>query len=353
MAINITECFSCALNSGAITSVKFNPFGDKIAVATSVGHIFIFTEGTSEPSIEFPPSDGPINQITWDSTSLYIYAVTEAGTLWLYNTEDLTVIRIFTNSNSPLLSCTSSPINSYISTGSTQGDLSLFKSTDIINNIGFPNTDDKEKSKYDDYINTVKGHSDAITTICFQPDGELLLTCSYDTLIRCWTTDLICVRSFSAGKPICSCLFQKPSKMLYYITSDNSVRLVNLQGHTKRTFSVIIESCYPIGCSILVNQEDTNQRFVIGFSTGAVLIIPQKEKNEMLFYPHDGPFYSFDTHPQTMFLATGGGQNDMHFKLWKIAREDAEREPANDASILVDNELGQQVFNLEEYPLEE
>ena len=39
------EYMSCSLNSGAITSIKFNPKGNQIGVATSVGHLFIFNKG--------------------------------------------------------------------------------------------------------------------------------------------------------------------------------------------------------------------------------------------------------------------------------------------------------------------
>jgi hypothetical protein len=59
-----TPILCSMLDSGAITSVKFSHLGERLGVATSIGTLFIFETGATEPIIEFPPVDGPINSIS-------------------------------------------------------------------------------------------------------------------------------------------------------------------------------------------------------------------------------------------------------------------------------------------------
>ncbi|KAK8881686.1 hypothetical protein M9Y10_004446 [Tritrichomonas musculus] len=323
MTSSFFEDASCMLNSGAITSIKFSPKGDKIGVATSVGHLFIFKEsfGYSEPSIEFPPSDGPINHISWDMTDEsgnYIFAVTEAGSIWRYNISSLSVLKIYTMPDTSFLSCESSLSNSYIATGSTKGDLLIFKSDEIRE----PNSkEDKNFFINENSVRTVKAHSDSITGISFRKDGLQLITCSYDSLVRVWGVDLICTHSFCFRVPLLSVIFQFSGKMFYICGSDNSFKLISLNGNTKKNNSIEMRNGFIIGCSNFSSHADGSPSVAIGLSVGDILIYTQKVtmagEFQSVIHVQRSPFYAFDIHPSESIIASGGGPDEMNFKLWK------------------------------------
>lgn len=318
MSSPFIECMSCNLNSGAITSIKFNSKGNQIGVATSVGHLFIFNEGISEPSIEFPPIDGPINQISWDISSTFIFAVTEAGSIWRYNISTLSTIKVFSISSTSFLTCESSNSNSYIAVGSTDGDLSLFKTEDIKDPI-------ERDENNENYINTIKAHSDSITGISFRSDGLQLITCSYDSLVRIWGVDLICTQSFSFKIPILSVLYQSSGKMFFICCSDNSFKLISINGNVKKNNTIDIKNSFIIGCLNIYNNNDSIPNIVIGLNAGVIVIYTQKVnlagEFQSVITVQKNPFYAFDVHPSGFMIASGGGPNEMNFKLWKMQEE--------------------------------
>lgn len=330
------EYMSCNLNSGAVTSIKFNSKGNQIGVATSVGHLFIFNEGFSEPSIEFPPSDGPINQICWDNTSTFIFAVTEAGSLWRYNISTLSTLKVFTTPSTSLLTIESSLSNSYIAIGSTDGDLSLFKSEDIKDPI---EKSDKRDFTNESSIKTVKAHSDTITGISFRNDGLQLITCSYDSIVRVWGTDLICTQSFSFNLPLVSVCYQSSGKMFYICCSDNTFKLISFAGNVKKNNSIDIRNSFIIGCTNMYSNADSIPNIAIGLSAGVIIIYAQKitlaGEFQSVINVQKTPFYAFDAHPSSNIIASGGGPNEMNLKLWKVPDEN-------------DNSIGNQESNRNE-----
>lgn len=313
------EYMSCSLNSGAITSIKFNPKGNQIGVATSIGHLFIFNKGFSDPSIEFPPSDGPINQISWDITSTFIFAVTEAGSLWRYDISTLSILKVFMIPSTSLLTCESSLSNSYVAIGSTDGDLSLFKSDDIKKS-----NEENNKKEFinENSIQTIKAHSDAITGISFRNDGLQFITCSYDSIVRVWGSDLICTQSFSFRHPILSVRYQSSGKMFYICDSENSFKLISLAGNVKKNNSIDTNNSYIIGCINIHNHADSLPNIAIGLSAGVIIIYTQKVtlagEFQSVINVQKSPFYAFDFHPSEQIIATGGGPNEMNFKIWKL-----------------------------------
>ena len=291
-------CAECNLESGAITSIKFSPREYQIAVATSVGNLYIFTPESAEPSIEYPPCDGPINQVSWDVSASSVYAVTECGTLWFYELSTLSSKRVYThNGKSGFLSCDIS-CHSFIAIGSTNGELTLLN----LNNI-------MERK-------TVQGHSSDIYSVEFKKDGEELVSCSNDSLIRFWTQGLVCFASFSLMSPITGFNLLPSNKTIFACSYNKTFRLITNVGFVKKVLKIDRHSGYPTFCrSIYFGGQ---QYFVVSLDSGYILLIDSKVTEISLFFiAHNNGMCAMDVSPRSFYIATGGNANDMTFKLWK------------------------------------
>ncbi|OHS99027.1 hypothetical protein TRFO_08579 [Tritrichomonas foetus] len=304
MSCDFDLVVDCNLDSGAITCIKFCPKGEKIGISTSVGQLFIFETLASEPSMEFPPCEGPINQIAWKNSTT-IFSVTESGSVWKYNIATVSTTKVFSNPSNAFLSIDASLVNNKYAVGSTAGDLFLLSS------------DETEDSK------SVKAHSRAISGISFRGDGEAFITGSHDSLIRIWNRDLLCTVSVSLIYPVTDVKFQPSGKIIYAGCSNGTFKMLNSSGGTKKIFSLDIPGTFVTSFAFMYYGGCTN--IVIGISGGLVLFFsPKMNTPHSFIQAHSEPLYAIDFHQNKMMVATGGGPDEMNLKLWKYVKGDGQ-----------------------------
>ena len=293
--------FVTDLDRGAITSVKFSPNGERTAISTSVGTLLIFETGADRPTVEFPAADGPINQLSWGPTGVWIFCVTESGSIWKYDVSTLSVLRMAHVKNTAFLSCAVSPNGDELVCGTTEGALKII---DLLNSKTV----------------NLKAHTGAITAISYRHDSECFLTCSHDNLARLWSCkQRQCIQTYSfVTNPLCAGAFRSNGR--YFLLGDarGAVKYVKFEtGNLRKAFIVDVSpDCFIVYVGFLILSE-TDVFIVAAGSDGIIHFFRENQSQEVMsFQAHAEDFVAMDIHPTLPMIATGGGPNDMTFKLW-------------------------------------
>lgn len=97
-------------------------------------------------------------------------------------------------------------------------------------------------------LKTVKGHNGKIYSVSFSPTGRLLASASDDNTIKLWSLESSQVKTLSHSKPVYSISFSPDGQLLASVSDDNTIKLWNiekgnllitLKGHQKSVLSVI------------------------------------------------------------------------------------------------------------------
>jgi WD40 repeat protein len=291
------------LDSGAITSIKFSHLGERIALATSIGSLFVFETGSAEPIIEFPPVDGPINSISWDSSSFYVYAVTESGSIWQYQIlPAISLTKLFFDASTSFFSCAFSPKQPLLVAGAVCGSLMIIDSTH------------RRKEQH-----RVRAHMQTVSGVSFRSDGDQFLTCSYDNMGRIWSVaTLKCLVSFSvSSSPLCDCCFRASGKHVLVANAEGGIKSVACdKGAARKGWSVPKMPGFLVFVGVLA-APDLDPFVVTASSEGCVYFFRERGTTPACrLHAHQPGFAAIDIHPTLPVIATGGGPNDMMFKLW-------------------------------------
>lgn len=287
------------LDKGAITSIRFSPTGDRIAVGSSLGCFLLFETGANTPTVDFPPVDGPLNQLCWSPRSPRVYSVTESGSIWVHDTDMLTMDCIYHDPSVAFLSCAVSPDETQVICGTTTGQLEII----------YPRRNNAHES--------IRGHTAAVAAISFDPEGEFFLTSSHDTFARVWSAEkLKCIQTLTYKTPMCDCAFCSDGKMMLIADSSSTVYCLLRETRTLMKMLTIAKEIdtYIVYTGFLGSGPDA--WIVVGTSNGYVHMFKDSPYPAHSFRVHDDIVAAVDVHPFLPMLATGGGPDDMSFKLW-------------------------------------
>jgi WD40 repeat protein len=290
------------LNHGAITSIRFIPETNAVAVATCSGVLIIFEVGSDHPIHEFPTINSPINEISWHSPSRSLYAVTEEGSIWCFVVFDPFSSELAFTDEFTLVSCACSPTENLLLTGSTLGQLR-------IKNV-------ETKHEVRPYI---QAHASSIPTICWHSDGLHFVTGSFDGLVRVWNRSAFqCIASFQPGGPVTFVAYRPNGQMLLVLSGNRIAKLFTIEKPIcKRNFTFDSPSGTVLHGGGSLRTAILNECVVIATNGGSVLFFLDSATDPVLVLnAHQSEFRAIDCHGKLPIFATGGGPADQTFKLW-------------------------------------
>jgi len=107
-----------------------------------------------------------------------------------------------------------------------------------------PETEMQVKAALQDVVYTIKernsleGHSDAVTSVSFSPNGKMIVSGSADGMVIIWNRDGKKIKDFKAHeKKITSLAFSPNSEKILSASEDKTLKLWSLQGKTNATFN--------------------------------------------------------------------------------------------------------------------
>jgi len=160
-------------------------------------------------------------------------------------------------------------------------------------------------------IRTFKGHKRDIWGVAFSPDGQFILTCSRDHTAKLWDIDGNEIRTFigHTGRLRAS-IFSPDSKFVLTASEDATAKLWDLNGKQIHSFN-----------------EDDEVNSVAFSSDGKYILTGSQNKTAKLwnlsgytiqnFEGHKGEIYSVAFSPDGQFLLTGS--EDKTAKLWNLS----------------------------------
>ena len=199
---------------GWIKDLKFSPYSDQLAVATTIG-VWIYDVRTGEEQKLFSGIMGGANAVSYSPGGLMIAAAhwDQTVRLWDVNTDDHLPLSTFKGHTGEIHAVTFSPDGSMLASGSTDNTIRIWDPhttiekekliailpyKDTINTVDFSpdsrmiagGSEDGTIQVWDagtgDQIYEFKGHIDSVWEIDFSPSGRTLISASLDGTIQLW-----------------------------------------------------------------------------------------------------------------------------------------------------------------------
>jgi WD40 repeat protein len=125
-----------------------------------------------------------------------------------------------------------------------------------------PDADSSEPGDSAPALTLQTGHTDAIRSIAFSPNGKLVVTASADRTARLWTSDGKLLRILTTKSSVNCAVFSRDNQFVVLASEDNVVQVWSVEGklvHTSGNFGHSVEAVdvSPDGQTILVGSELT------------------------------------------------------------------------------------------------
>lgn len=163
--------------------------------------------------------------------------------------------------------------------------------------------------------NRWQGHTDAIQTVSFSPDGEILATGGYDNIVKLWNQDGSFLQELLGHQnAVMSVSFNKNSNLLATASLDQTVRLWEKKGEKwEETLSPLKNNTSIFSVSI----NSTDDLIATGSEDGTVKLWKPDETKEpiQILRGHTNSVYSVRFSPDGQTLATASV--DKTIILWK------------------------------------
>lgn len=145
----------------------------------------------------------------------------------------------------------------------------------------------------------LRGHTAAVTSTCFSPDGNYILSSSYDGTIKLWDANTgLCKRTFKEHKGhVLKALFSSDGKRIISAGADSTIRTWNTltgeclhvyKGHSGDVYSAIFS---PDGKKILSASKDSTLRiWEVNTEECSKVLRGHKNMVECAVYSHKGKY---------------------------------------------------------------
>ncbi|CAD5978856.1 putative WD repeat-containing protein all2124 [Planktothrix tepida] len=162
--------------------------------------------------------------------------------------------------------------------------------------------------------NRWQGHTDAIQTVSFSPDGEILATGGYDKIVKLWNQDGSLLQELSGHQDaIRNISFSSDGKMMATASLDGTVRLWEKQGEDWKKIpqDLLLRHDSPCHSISFSGKEDL---IAAGLENGKIKLWTKDGKPITTLTGHQGIVRSLSFSPDGQTLASGSA--DQTIILW-------------------------------------
>ncbi|MEW4488784.1 protein kinase [Thalassoglobus sp. JC818] len=257
---------------------------------------------------------GPVDDVAVspDNKLLLTASWDHAARIWDLQTKE--VVREFPQAGLYVHSACWSPDQKYVALGGSdpEGLIRIFNSTT------------------GEQLASFNGHSDAVLHVEFSPDGQQLISCSYDETARLWDVSDI----------------QKPRELVvldghsWWVWDAAFAPDFNLNSASSpQQLVTVSQDGKAIVWSIDATAPETDSMAVRFVAQETLDREPQvRARQDAIFMMHDGPIYSVAYSPNGQYVATGG--YDSRILLWNPSEL-----PAFDLGQILNDEVPEPEFN--------
>lgn len=232
-----------------LTCTAFSPDGNKVAVGSNNGYVFLFETENFTMLQSKCIHKGAINDINWSLDGNYILTASDDMTLILINESNFEQ-RVYSDFEKQFVKCNLSKTGSYICGVTIEQLIVLW------------NENPYECSNFE------LAHSDLITGLQFSNDEKSLLTSSLDGLLRIWDIETFyLLKTISFKNPISASLFDPFENFVLVSTLDSKIHLIDfyenktlgyLTGHTNKKKISSLKIISPTKLMYQVITQDDN-----------------------------------------------------------------------------------------------
>ncbi|KAI8848328.1 WD domain protein [Chytridium lagenaria] len=271
----------------SISSVKFSPDGRWLTTASADKTIRLYHAADARYERTFKGHTQGISDVAWASDSQYLCSASDDKTIRIWKPDAESAIKVLKGHTNYVFCVNYNPQSNLI-------------------------VRDRK------CIRTLPAHSDPVCSVCFNRDGTLIVSCSYDGLIRIWDTSTgQCLKTLidDDNPPVSFVKFSPNGKYILASTLDNTLRLWSYStakclktyvGHRK--FKILrFRKLFGDGWQWIVSGSEDN-RYTFGIFKRRKLF-----KNWM---GHKDVVLTVACHPVMNMIASGAIDNDVTVKIW-------------------------------------
>ncbi|MYK19566.1 trypsin-like serine protease [Candidatus Poribacteria bacterium] len=207
---HLPQYATARFGKGWVKDIKFSPYSDQLAVATTIG-VWIYDVRTGKEQVLFSGIMGGANAVSYSPGGLMLAAAhwDQTVRLWDTNTGNHRPLSTFTGHNGEIHAVAFSPDGSMLASGSadntirvwnvnTEALMAILPYNSAINTIDFSQdsqmiaggSEDGTIQVWDagtgDRIYEFHGHTDSVWEIDFSPNGQILISASLDGTVQLW-----------------------------------------------------------------------------------------------------------------------------------------------------------------------
>ena len=304
------DVFEYSSLSTGIIFIQFSWSGDKFAVSTGDGIVFVFEMSTFMITNKFDVLPSPVVQLSWCYDGSCIYgAACSAGAIVNLDITSNQTQSIYANPSIPVTALACCRKQYGVVAGLADGRL-IFPGRNTM------------------HIRDIKAHNAMITSVCFHDAGLNVVTAGLDGLIRIWNVStLVCESSIIVGFCFVShiCFSAQQDCIIASTTSnydDNgTLVLVSLpDGDVIQKFTGFKtdRTLMKCGFTSMINEE----YYVFSPSNDGSLMFWKLNQDGQdpvyIHQAHNKKFIAVGASPIKPYIVTGGGKDDGLIRVYKL-----------------------------------